>query len=185
MVRNARRMARSTAPSPGSDPLEFGRGHSQQLRPQQRRQWLGQNTNLAQLIVIPGKRDHRSAKLRAPFLIWVTRDVLRSKPSRYLASTRYKTRRETSLRCQFVPPSIAWLTQQLRQLGEVHHHAPRLVARQPIWSPSGATHQYVRNRGISGSARLALETTLMTLSEVRVLNAGDGVRLGTLLAGSI
>jgi hypothetical protein len=35
--------------------------------------------------------------------------------------------------------------------------------RQPIWSPSGATQRYVRNRGRrSGSARLALETTLMT-----------------------
>ena len=53
-------------------------------------------------------------------------------------------------------------TQQLRQLGEVHRHPPRLVARQPIWSPSDATQQYVRNRGRSGSARPALETTLMT-----------------------
>jgi hypothetical protein len=26
--------------------------------------------------------------------------------------------------------------QQLRQLGEVHRQPPRLVARQPIWSPS-------------------------------------------------
>ena len=43
-------------------------------------------------------------------------------------------------------------TQQLRQLGEVHPHAPRLVARQPIWSPSGATQRYVRNRG-EGEAR--------------------------------
>src|ERR1700722_17592123 len=32
--------------------------------------------------------------------------------------------------------------EQLRQLGEVHRHAPRLVARQPIWSPSGATQRY-------------------------------------------
>src|ERR1700730_11192274 len=47
--------------------------------------------------------------------------------------------------------------------------------RQPICSPSDTT----RNRGRRGSARLALETTLMTLSEVRVLNAGDGIRLGT------
>ncbi len=29
-------------------------------------------------------------------------------------------------------PSIAWLTQQLRQLGEVRRQPPRLVARQPI-----------------------------------------------------
>ena len=29
-------------------------------------------------------------------------------------------------------------TQQLRQLGEVHRQPPRLVARQPIWSPSDA-----------------------------------------------
>jgi hypothetical protein len=49
-------------------------------------------------------------------------------------------------------------TQQLRQLGEVRRHAPRLIARQPIWSPSGATQRYVWNRGTSGSARLALET---------------------------
>ena len=34
----------------------------------------------------------------------------------------------------------------LRQLGEVHRHPPRLVVRQPIWSPSGATQRYVRNR---------------------------------------
>ena len=53
-------------------------------------------------------------------------------------------------------------TQQLRQLGEVHRHPPHLVARQPIWSPSDATQQYVRNRGRSG-ARLAPETTLMTV----------------------
>ena len=32
-------------------------------------------------------------------------------------------------------------------LVEVHRHPPRLVARQPIWSPSGATQRYVRNRG--------------------------------------
>ena len=38
-------------------------------------------------------------------------------------------------------------TQQLRQPGEVHRHPPRLVARQPISSPSGATQRYVRNRG--------------------------------------
>jgi hypothetical protein len=49
------------------------------------------------------------------------------------------------------------LTQQRRQLGEVHRHAPRLVARQSIWSPSDGTQQYVGNRGRSGSARLALE----------------------------
>jgi hypothetical protein len=38
-----------------------------------------------------------------------------------------------------LPPSTVnqkSLTQQLRQLGEVHRHPPRLVARQPIWSPS-------------------------------------------------
>jgi hypothetical protein len=56
--------------------------------------------------------------------------------------------------------------QQLRQLGKVDRHAPRLVARQPIWSPSGATQRYVRNRGRSGSARLALETTLMTEADL-------------------
>jgi hypothetical protein len=50
---------------------ELGRGHSQQLRPQRPWQWLGQNQDLAQLIVIQRKRDHRSAKLRAPFLIGV------------------------------------------------------------------------------------------------------------------
>jgi hypothetical protein len=44
---------------------------------------------------------------------------------------------------------------------------PRLVVRQPIWSPNGATQQYVRNRGRSGSARPALETTLMTLNRPR------------------
>ena len=44
-------------------------------------------------------------------------------------------------------------SQQLRQLGEVHHHLPRLVVRQPIGRRSDATQQYVRNRGISGSAR--------------------------------
>ena len=43
-----------------------------------------------------------------------------------------------------------------------HRHPPRLVARQPIWSPSGATQRYVRNWSRGGSARLALETTLMT-----------------------
>ena len=48
---------------------ELGRGHSQQLRPQRPWPWLRQNQDLAQLIVIQRKRDHRSAKLRAPFLI--------------------------------------------------------------------------------------------------------------------
>jgi hypothetical protein len=42
-------------------------------------------------------------------------------------------------------------TQQLRQLGEVHRQPPRLVARQPIWSPSDATQRYVRNWARSGS----------------------------------
>jgi hypothetical protein len=52
------------------------------------------------------------------------------------------TMRSTIAHCfQPVPP------QQLRQLGEVRRHAPRLVARQPIWSPSDATQRYVRNRG--------------------------------------
>ena len=49
-----------------------------------------------------------------------------------------------------VPPASRQsksLTQHLRQLGEVHRHPPRLVTRQPIWPPSGATQRYVRNRG--------------------------------------
>ncbi len=50
---------------------ELGRGHTQQLRPQRPWQWLGQNQDLAQPFVIQRKRDHRSAKLRAPFLIGV------------------------------------------------------------------------------------------------------------------
>jgi glutathione S-transferase len=59
---------------------------------------------------------------------------------------------------RLAPPARgAQLFQQLRQLGEVHRHAPRLVARQPIWSPNGATRRFVRNRGRSGSARVALE----------------------------
>jgi hypothetical protein len=35
-------------------------------------------------------------------------------------------------------------TQQPQQLGEVHRHLPRVVARQPIWSPS------VRRSDMSG-----------------------------------
>ena len=50
--------------------------------------------------------------------------------------------------------------QQLRQLGEVHRQPPRL-AGQPIWSPSGATQRYVRNRE-KWNVRPALETALMT-----------------------
>jgi hypothetical protein len=52
---------------------------------------------------------------------------------------------------------------------------PRLVARQPIWSPNGATQQYVRNRGRSGSARPALETTLMTRPPAS--NSAAGLKL--------
>jgi hypothetical protein len=52
-------------------------------------------------------------------------------------------------------------TQQLRQRGEVHRHGPRLVARQPIWSPSAVRRSDMSGSGRSGSARLALETTLM------------------------
>ena len=55
------------------------------------------------------------------------------------------------------------LTRQPQQVGKVHRQPPRLIARQPIWSPSGATQRYVRNRGRSGSARLALETTFTPL----------------------
>jgi hypothetical protein len=44
-----------------------------------------------------------------------------------------------------------------------HRHPPRLVVHQPIWSPSGATRRYVRNRARSGSARVTHETTSMTL----------------------
>ena len=40
---------------------------------------------------------------------------------------------------------------------------PSFVAGQTDSSPSGATQRYVGNRGKSGSARLALETTLMTV----------------------
>ena len=47
----------------------------------------------------------------------------------------------------------------------------RVIAHQPIWSPGDATQRYVRNRGRSGSAGLALETTLMTLS-----GSGSGTR---------
>jgi hypothetical protein len=65
--------------------------------------------------------------------------------------------------CNLVTPRLSAAARAtIRQLDEVHRYAPRLVARQPIWSPSDATQQYVRNRGRSGSARLALETTLMT-----------------------
>jgi hypothetical protein len=41
---------------------KLDRGHSQQLPPKRRRQWLGQNTNLPQLIVIQGKRNHRPVR---------------------------------------------------------------------------------------------------------------------------
>jgi hypothetical protein len=50
------------------------------------------------------------------------------------------------------------LAQQLRQLGEVHRHAPRLVARQPIWSPSDATQRYVRGIVI-GAEHHSVRTT--------------------------
>jgi hypothetical protein len=45
----------------------------------------------------------------------------------------------------------------LRHLGEVHRHAPRLVVRQPICSPSGATQRYVRNRGEAEARGLRLK----------------------------
>jgi hypothetical protein len=48
------------------------------------------------------------------------------------------------------------------QSGRQYRHPPCRGPRQPIWSPSDATQQYVRNWGRSGRARLALETTLMT-----------------------
>jgi len=41
--------------------------------------------------------------------------------------------------------------------------------RRERWRQSGATQQHVRNRGISGSERLSLETTLMTLSDTACL----------------
>ena len=49
---------------------------------------------------------------------------------------------------------------QLRQLGEVGRQ--RRACGSTDWSPSGATQRYVRNRGRSGSAGVALEMTLMT-----------------------
>jgi hypothetical protein len=55
-------------------------------------------------------------------------------------------RRARSFDARFRPPvppanrQSKSLTQQLQQLGEVRRHPPRLIARQPIWSPSGATH---------------------------------------------
>jgi hypothetical protein len=61
------------------------------------------------------------------------------------------SRRRSTTHSQGVARTVYRLSslspQQLRQLGEVHRHASRLVARQPIWSPSDATQQYVRNRG--------------------------------------
>jgi hypothetical protein len=163
---------RKSVPSPGSAPTSSAAVIRKPRRPWQ---WLGQNQDLAQLIVIQRKRDHRSAKLRAPFLIGYSgRTEVKAAEVLGLYKIQNASRdffalpsRETSLRCQYVPPSIAWLTQQLRQLGGVRRHAPRLVARQPIWSPSRATYQYVRNRGRSGSARLAFEMTLMTQSGPR------------------
>jgi hypothetical protein len=65
--------------------------------------------------------------------------------------------------CNLVTPRLSGRpTQQLRQLDEVHRQplAPRRASAD--WSPSGATQRHVQNRGRSGSARLALETTLMT-----------------------
>ena len=56
--------------------------------------------------------------------------------------TTNATMRSTIAHCfQPVP------AERLLQLGEVRRHPPRLVARQPISSPSGATQRYVRNRG--------------------------------------
>ena len=81
--------------------------------------------------------------------------------SRRRSTTHSQGVARTVYRLSFLSPH------QLRQLGEVRRQPPRLVARQPIWSPSGATQRYVRNRGRSGSARLALETTLMTRSRPR------------------
>ena len=40
--------------------------------------------------------------------------------------------------------------------------AGAFVATSADWSPNSATQRYVGNRGKSGSARLALETTFMT-----------------------
>jgi hypothetical protein len=53
-------------------------------------------------------------------------------------------------------------TQQPGSLAKVRRQPPRLIAHQPIWSLSGDT-AICRNWARGGSARLALETTVMTV----------------------
>jgi hypothetical protein len=53
--------------------------------------------------------------------------------------------------------------------------AIRRASWSACWRQSGATQQHVRNRGISGSARLGLETTLMT-HNVILLPSIDALR---------
>ena len=80
--------------------------------------------------------------------------------------------------CNLVTPA-----QHLRQLREVRRHAPRFVLGQ-CWSPSSATQQYVRNRGISGSVRLVLETTLMTDAVEKVFLGTEQIFLEALMRWS-
>ena len=138
---------------------ELGRGHTRQLRPQRPWQWLGQNQDLAQLIVIQRKRDHRSAKLRAPFSLgyWERTDV-KAAEVLGLYKIQNASRDFFANLCRLPLRGLRSSSSRLAKFAA----ASRLVARQPIWSPSGATQRYVRNRGRGGSARLALETTLMT-----------------------
>ena len=77
------------------------------------------------------------------------------------------------------PRSSAATSAAAPALGEVHRQPPRLLARQPIWSPSDATQQYVRNRRRSGSARLALETTLMTPNRPSSVESYSGPSLAS------
>ena len=64
-------------------------------------------------------------------------------------------------------------TQQLWQLGEVHRNAPRLVARQPNWSLSGATQRYVRNRGRSGSDAIMDQEAITTNNRCTAATAAN------------
>jgi hypothetical protein len=63
--------------------------------------------------------------------------------------------------------------QQVRQLGDVGGDAPSLVAGQQV-SRAVRRSDISRSGRISGSARLALETTLMTLTGSRVCIAAVG-----------
>jgi hypothetical protein len=115
--------------------------------------------------------DHRNRRKRDLTIVTFAQFHINHRNACSPKDSREPTEAARPLRCdalflssvfghQFLPPTVN--QKALRSSSGSLVRFAAICRASTDWSPSGATQRYVRNRGRSGSARLALETTLTT-----------------------